>query len=60
MDRYYSIETVPGLFGQFGVERHWGRRGTTGQTRTDWFETLDAALAKARIIVERKRRKGYR
>jgi len=37
--RYYRMEIVPGLFGDWGLVREWGRLGRAGQSCTDWFET---------------------
>lgn len=59
MDRYYSIETVEGLFDFCGVERRWGRRGTSGQCRIDWYETEAAAIKEAVILSAQKQAKGY-
>lgn len=41
--RFYRIEIVPGLFGDWGLVREWGRIGCPGQTRTDWYATEAAA-----------------
>ena len=34
MDRFYSVQLTQGLFGDHGVHRQWGRRGTWGRLRT--------------------------
>lgn len=59
MDRYYSVETTPNLFGHYVVERHCGRRGTSGQSKTDWFDDLDQALQATECIANKKRKRGY-
>lgn len=60
MDRYYSIETVEGLFGFFGVERRWGRRGTSGQCRIDWYDAESIAIKEAASLSAQKQAKGYK
>jgi len=41
--RFYRMEIVPGLFGDWSLVREWGRIGQSGQVRVDWFETEVAA-----------------
>ncbi len=54
MDRFYSINTTRGLFGEFGVQRLWGRRGTNGQTRFDWYGCETDATAAAKNLATAK------
>ncbi|MBL3587502.1 WGR domain-containing protein [Rhodovulum sulfidophilum] len=35
--RFYRMEIVQGLFGDWGLVRNWGRIDSAGQLRTDWF-----------------------
>jgi len=35
--RCYRLEIVKGLFGDWGLVREWGRIGSSGRLRTDWF-----------------------
>ncbi len=37
MARWYEIDVQPTLFGDFTIERHWGRIGATGQSKAFWF-----------------------
>lgn len=57
--RFYRIDLLPGLFGDWALVREWGRIGRAGQTRTDWFD--DEAEAKdARFQLHMKKAKvGY-
>lgn len=57
--QYYSVQLTLGLFGDFGIERHWGRIGTWGQTRLDWFSTECEAEAALSRLVHQKLTKGY-
>ena len=41
MDRFYSVQLTQGLFGDHGVHRQWGRRGTWGRHRLDWYGMSD-------------------
>ena len=38
MARWYEIDVQQTLFGEYTVERHWGRIGATGQSKTFWFD----------------------
>lgn len=41
--RFYRMEIMPGLFGEWSLIREWGRIGQPGQVRVDWYETEAAA-----------------
>ena len=60
MRRFYSLALATSLFGEAGVVRHWGRIGTSGQTRTEWYEARDRAAVELERMAARKRRRGYR
>lgn len=59
MDRYYAISTTVGLFGDHGVQRHWGRRGTRGHYRLDWYVSKKDAKTAANELANRKLSRGY-
>ncbi|WP_299209214.1 WGR domain-containing protein [uncultured Tateyamaria sp.] len=59
MDRFYSVSITKSLFGNPGVERRWGRVGTRGQMRLDWYDTMTAALDALAALVSSKQRTGY-
>ena len=57
--RFYRMEIVPGLFGDWGLVREWGRIGRDGQVRTDWFASeTDAKDACFKLHMEKAKR-GY-
>lgn len=57
--RYYRLEIVPGLFGDWGLVREWGRIGRGGQMRTDWYD-CEAEAKDARFDLHMKKaRRGY-
>lgn len=48
-----------GLFGDWGLVRNWGRIGSSGQVRTDWFDT-EAKAKDARFELHmQKAKRGY-
>lgn len=57
--RFYRMDIVPGLFGDWGLVRNWGRIGSAGQERTDWFDN-EADAKDARFVLHMKKAKrGY-
>ena len=59
MARFYRMEIVPGLFGDWGLIREWGRIGCTGQMRVDWFNTKAAAKNARFELHMAKAKRGY-
>ena len=47
------------LFGECGVVRHWGRIGTAGRSRTDWYEEPQEAESAFQDLLKAKQRRGY-
>lgn len=41
--RFYRMEIVRVLFGDWSLVREWGRIGQPGQVRVDWFPSEGAA-----------------
>lgn len=59
LHRYYRMEIVAGLFGDWGLVREWGRIGRAGQVRTDWYESeADAKDARFELHMKKALR-GY-
>ena len=48
--RFYRMEIMLGLFGDWSLVREWGRIGQSGQVRVDWYET-EAAAKDARFDI---------
>lgn len=59
MHRFYGLELATSLFGECGVVRHWGRIGTSGRSRTDWFNEPQEAEDAFSILLRAKRSRGY-
>ena len=59
MDRFYHVELTDGLFEIAGVERVWGRRGTRGRHRMDWYKWRTEAVSAMSALVTEKKARGY-
>ena len=59
MDRFYYVELTKDLFGDHGVHRQWGRRGTNGRHRFDWYNSSLEAENAASSLVRQKLARGY-
>jgi len=59
LHRFYRMEIIRGLFGDWGLVRNWGRIGAAGQVRTDWFATVDEAEAARSELHRAKAKRGY-
>ena len=59
MARFYEIDVQRTLFGNYTVERHWGRIGAVGQSKTFWFDDEEAAVKMASQVSTAKTRRGY-
>lgn len=57
--RFYRMAIVRGLFGNWGLVRNWGRIGSAGQLRTDWFDTEAAARSAQMDMHAQKAKRGY-
>jgi len=59
LHRFYRMDIVRGLFGDWGLVRNWGRLGSSGQSRTDWFDTESKAKGARFDLQMRKAKRGY-
>lgn len=58
--RFYQLHVELGLFGEWALVREWGRLGSGGRVRFDWFETEQEAIEAGLALQKRKQKKGYR
>jgi predicted DNA-binding WGR domain protein len=59
MARFYSVAVQLTLFGDWSLQREWGRIGSAGRlVSTEYASESDAVIAMARVL-EAKRRRGY-
>ena len=60
MARWYEVEVQPTLFGEFALERYWGRIGHSGQSKKQSFADEKDAEEMATRIKSAKTRRGYK
>jgi predicted DNA-binding WGR domain protein len=60
MLRFYALRVAPTLFGEWTLVREWGRIGSPGTVRLDWFDSASQAEAAGRKLGRQKERRGYR
>ena len=59
MARWCEIDVQPTLFGEYTVERHWGRIGASGRSKTFWFDDEPTADQMTKSLSATKARRGY-
>ncbi len=57
--RYYVLSIEPTLFCTHTLVRRWGRVGSHGRSRIDYFEDHATACTALDAWLQRKRRRGY-
>jgi len=59
LHRFYQLFVTPGLFGDWSLVREWGRTGSPGTVRKDWFDSENEAITAGEKIRIIKEKKGY-
>lgn len=59
MHRFYQMHIAPTLFNEWSLIREWGRIGSPGTIRKDWFDTEEEAVTAGQEIIDSKQKKGY-
>ena len=59
LHRFYQLFIMRGLFGDWSLVREWGRVGSPGTVRKDWFDTEEGAILARQQLCEVKQKKGY-
>lgn len=59
MSRFYEVGVEPTLFGDWTLVCRWGRIGTNGRTRQEWFPSLSEVQSAQTDAVTIKRKRGY-
>ena len=57
--RFYHLTIESGLFGDWCLVRRWGRIGTGGQLKLDWFASAGEAHDALAVLAQSKRKRGY-
>lgn len=60
LHRFYQMFVTPGIFDDWSLVREWGRVGSPGTVRKNWFDSEEEALAAKEKLFREKERKGYR
>lgn len=60
LHRFYQLFVTPGLLGDWSLVREWGRVGSPGTIRKDWFDTEEEALLAGQKLRDTKQKQGYR
>lgn len=59
MARYYVLSVEPTLFGNSALVREWGRIGSPGRRRSQFFDQVAEARVALDTWLARKIRRGY-
>ncbi|NOU12628.1 MAG: WGR domain-containing protein [Methylococcaceae bacterium] len=59
MHRFYQMFVVPSLFDDWSLVREWGRVGSPGTFRKDWFDSEEDAISAGERLSVIKEKKGY-
>ena len=59
MQRFYSLDVQPDLFGAFTLIREWGRIGRGGRVKLEGFASAGEALTALERQRRLKERRGY-
>jgi predicted DNA-binding WGR domain protein len=57
--RYYRMSVHPNLFGEWTLQREWGRIGQGGRVRLDLFRSLSEAKSALKMLESAKQRRQY-
>ncbi|MBN2630473.1 MAG: WGR domain-containing protein [Rhodobacteraceae bacterium] len=57
--RFYRVDVVYNLFGEYSVVREWGQAGRKGRHMLVWFSNLRDACLAAERWRRRAQRRGY-
>lgn len=59
LHRFYQMIVTPGIFGDWSLVREWGRIGSPGTVRKDWFDSEEEAIIAELALAKLKQKKGY-
>ena len=59
MHRFYQMFVAQGILGEWSLIREWGRVGSPGTVRKDWFATEEEAITARQTLYDAKQKKGY-
>jgi len=59
MHRFYALYVTQTIFDDWALIREWGRIGSPGTVRENWFDTEKEALNAQLALLQLKRKRGY-
>ena len=59
INRFYVVQVLPTLFGDWTIMREWGRRGSPGTMRLHSYQRREEAHADERRTIKRRLQRGY-
>ncbi|MDF1670209.1 MAG: WGR domain-containing protein [Roseovarius sp.] len=59
MSRFYTLTIQPNLFGGYSLMRNWGRIGTGGRMRIEFFDCPAASQDECDRLLHSKQQRGY-
>ncbi|MDO9142382.1 MAG: WGR domain-containing protein [Methylobacter sp.] len=59
MHRFYQMYVTPGIFGDWSLVKEWGRKGSPGTVRMQWFGSEEDAREAGQKLRDAKQKKGY-
>jgi predicted DNA-binding WGR domain protein len=59
INRFYVVEVMPSLFGDWTVMREWGRRGSPGTVRLSSYQRRNEADTAEQRTIKRRLQRGY-
>ncbi len=57
--RFYQLWVLPSLFEDWALVKEWGRVGSPGTVRKEWFSTEAEAVNAREMLATKKLKKGY-
>jgi len=59
INRFYVVQVMPSLFGDWTVMREWGRRGSPGTMRLKSYRRREEAHVDEQRTIKRRLQRGY-
>jgi|688.fasta_scaffold121491_2 predicted DNA-binding WGR domain protein len=58
--RFYNIHVTQTLFGDWAIVKEWGRIGSPGTVREEWFDSEEIALSRLKSLLQYRANRGYK
>lgn len=57
--RFYALTVSPGIFDNWSLVREWGRIGSPGTVRSNWYRSEEEAVTAKNELLSAKQKRGY-